>query len=282
MSILLTLADLFFIGSVSGWCLELVFRKFFSSANPEHKWINPGFCIGPYVPLYGFGLCILYLLASIGDLSGIADSIWGKALLFLGMAVSMTLIEYIAGIMLLKGAKLRLWDYSKLWGNIDGLICPLFSFFWAVLGGVYYFVLHPHKPKRDHLSVPGKTATLCFHGCHPDKLPVHAGYRFRRGVTSKEAVYPLNGLTQPVLRSVLYPGQSHLYNVGYEDLRYGKEHPEDLHPQILSQPSAFPFRHRRDHLPCFMLRFICLQTVHQRRLCFRHQLPDFFICLSIC
>lgn len=144
MSILLTLADLFFIGSVSGWCLELVFRKFFSSANPEHKWINPGFCIGPYVPLYGFGLCILYLLASIGDLSGIAGSIWGKALLFLGMAVSMTLIEYIAGIMLLKGAKLRLWDYSKLWGNIDGLICPLFSFFWAVLGGVYYFVLHPH------------------------------------------------------------------------------------------------------------------------------------------
>lgn len=144
MSILLTLADLFFIGSVSGWCLELVFRKFFSSANPKHKWINPGFCIGPYVPLYGFGLCILYLLASIGDLYGIAGSIWGKALLFLGMAVSMTLIEYIAGIMLLKGAKLRLWDYSKLWGNIDGLICPLFSFFWAVLGGVYYFVLHPH------------------------------------------------------------------------------------------------------------------------------------------
>ena len=116
MSILLTLADLFFIGSVSGWCLELVFRKFFSSANPEHKWINPGFCIGPYVPLYGFGLCILYLLASIGDLSGIADSIWGKALLFLGMAVSMTLIEYIAGIMLLKGATLRpflmFWDSS--------------------------------------------------------------------------------------------------------------------------------------------------------------------------
>lgn len=108
MSILLTLADLFFIGSVSGWCLELVFRKFFSSANPKHKWINPGFCIGPYVPLYGFGLCILYLLASIGDLYGIAGSIWGKALLFLGMAVSMTLIEYIAGIMLLKGAKLRL------------------------------------------------------------------------------------------------------------------------------------------------------------------------------
>ena len=66
MSMFLTLAYLFFIGAVLGWCLELVFRKFFSSANPEHKWINPGFCVGPYVPLYGFGLCILYLWALWG------------------------------------------------------------------------------------------------------------------------------------------------------------------------------------------------------------------------
>ena len=67
MSVLLALADLFFIGSVSGWVFELFFLMFFSSSNPEHKWINPGFCIGPYVPLYGFGLCILYVLALLGD-----------------------------------------------------------------------------------------------------------------------------------------------------------------------------------------------------------------------
>ena len=144
MSVLLALADLFFIGSVSGWVLKLFFRKFFSSSNPEHKWINPGFCIGPYVPLYGFGLCILYVLALLGDRFGIGSSVVGRTAIFIGMAASMTAIEYIAGIMLLRGAKIRLWDYSKLWGNVDGLICPLFSFFWAVLGALYYFVLHPH------------------------------------------------------------------------------------------------------------------------------------------
>ena len=68
----------------------------------------------------------------------------GKALMFLCMAVSMTAIEYIAGILLLKLMKLRLWDYSQLWGNIQGLICPLFSFFWAVLGALYYFLIHPY------------------------------------------------------------------------------------------------------------------------------------------
>ena len=67
MSILLKLCFLFFVGSVSGWVAELLFRRFFSSANPERKWINPGFCIGPYLPLYGVGLCLLYLIAALGE-----------------------------------------------------------------------------------------------------------------------------------------------------------------------------------------------------------------------
>ena len=144
MNFFLTLTYLFFIGSVSGWVLELFSRKLFSSSNPEHKWINPGFCTGPYLPIYGFGLCTLYLLALLGGKTGLDGSIQGRALLFLGMAISMTLIEYIGGLLLLKGAKIRLWDYSNRRGNIQGLICPLFSFFWALLGAAYYFLIHPH------------------------------------------------------------------------------------------------------------------------------------------
>ena len=143
MNAFLALAYLFFIGAVFGWVLEVFFRKFFSSSNPEHRWINPGFCVGPYIPLYGCGLCILFLLATLGTQYGMDSGIGGRALLFSGMAVSMTLIEYIAGIMLLKIFKLRLWDYSRLWGNIQGLICPLFSLFWTILGAIYYFLIHP-------------------------------------------------------------------------------------------------------------------------------------------
>ena len=143
MNLALVLAYLFFIGSVLGWVLELFFRKFFSGSNPEHKWINPGFCVGPYLPLYGSGLCILYLLAAGGQRWGLENSSTGRVLLFVGMAVSMTLIEYIAGLISVKVFRVRLWDYSNCWGNIQGLICPLFSFFWAVLGAIYYFLLHP-------------------------------------------------------------------------------------------------------------------------------------------
>ncbi len=69
MNLFLTIAYLFFIGSVLGWCLKLVFRKFFSAANPEHKWINPGFCVGPYLPIYGFGLCVLFFCPGLRTIS---------------------------------------------------------------------------------------------------------------------------------------------------------------------------------------------------------------------
>ena len=142
MNILLILAYLFFIGSLFGWILELFYRRFLSAANPERKWINPGFCVGPYVPLYGFGLCLLYLFSSWGDRHGAGLSGEKDLILFALMALNLTLIEYLAGVISLKWLKVRLWDYSQEWGNIQGIICPKFSLFWAILGAVYYFGVH--------------------------------------------------------------------------------------------------------------------------------------------
>lgn len=144
MNLSLALAFLFFIGSVFGWVLELFYRRFFSGANPERKWINPGFCVGPYLPLYGSGLCILFLLALLEEHISIENAVVRKLVLFLAMAVMMTVIEYIAGIVSLKYFNLRLWDYRSEWGNIQGIICPKFSLAWAAMGALYYFLVHPH------------------------------------------------------------------------------------------------------------------------------------------
>ena len=144
MSQFLVLAFIFFIGSLLGWVLELFFRKWFASDNPDHRWVNPGFLVGPYLPLYGFGLSALYLLAGLERYAFLPSPFWNKALLFLMMAAAMTAIEYIAGVIFILGMHIKLWDYSNCWGNVKGVICPLFSFFWAVLGAIYYFLIHPY------------------------------------------------------------------------------------------------------------------------------------------
>ena len=131
MNVFLKLAFLFFIGSTIGWVLELLYRKMISN----RKWINPGFLVGPYLPLYGFGLCAFYLLSQI-NLSGF----W----VILIMTAVVTSIEYVAGIIFIKGMGVKLWDYSENWGNIDGLICPLYTIFWCVLAAVYYYFINPY------------------------------------------------------------------------------------------------------------------------------------------
>lgn len=134
MIVFLTLAFLFMVGSLFGWILELFFRRINS-----HKWINPGFLTGPCLPIYGFGLSTLYLLSRI-DLSFIENIYLQKIVLFIFMTLIITLIEYLGGLIFIKGLKTKLWDYSKRWGNIQGIICPLFTLFWFI-GCLLYKIL---------------------------------------------------------------------------------------------------------------------------------------------
>ena len=137
MKYLVIISTLFVIGSLIGWIIELFFRRFVS----QKKWMNPGFLTGPYLPIYGFGVLVLYAVSNIplGITNQIADTI--VRILIIG--VGMTVVEFIAGLIFIKGLKVKLWDYSDRKGNIMGIICPSFSLIWLVVGSLYYFLLNP-------------------------------------------------------------------------------------------------------------------------------------------
>lgn len=56
------------------------------------------------------------------------------------MGFVMTLIELIGGLISLKD-KIRLWDYRDRWLNYKGIICPLFSVIWTIVGALYYYII---------------------------------------------------------------------------------------------------------------------------------------------
>ena len=128
---------------------------------------EPGLPLRP-LPLYGFGTVLLFILSELdhqlfGSFSG---TFWYYPVMFVVMALAMTLLEYIVGVVSFKGFHLRLWDYSKLWGNIQGIICPLFTFFWGVLSLAYYFLLYPRLRKLVEWFVAHPLASfmvgMCF------------------------------------------------------------------------------------------------------------------------
>lgn len=132
----LELTFIFFVGSTLGWVTELIFRRCV-----HKKWINPGFLAGPCLPLYGSGLVVLYTICMF-DYSFIPSPIWQKVFVIAVITAAMTLIEYITGLIFIKRLKVKLWDYSDRFGNIQGIICPLFTLIWGVIGAAYYLFIH--------------------------------------------------------------------------------------------------------------------------------------------
>ena len=137
MKYLVIISTLFVIGSLFGWIIELFFRRLVS----QKQWVNPGFLTGPYLPIYGFGVVVLYAVSNIP--LGIELKAVDIIVRIIIIGFGMTFIEFIAGLIFIKGLKIKLWDYSDRKGNIMGIICPIFSLVWLVVGSLYYFLLNP-------------------------------------------------------------------------------------------------------------------------------------------
>ena len=121
---------IFISGCMLGWLLELLFNRIFSK-----KWINPGFLVGPWLPIYGFGVVAMTLIYSS------LSNRFSPLVILLIMTGAMTMLELIGGIIFEKYFDVKLWDYSMFWGNIKGYICPLFTGIWFIGSAFYYFVL---------------------------------------------------------------------------------------------------------------------------------------------
>ena len=145
------------VGSFGGWVAEVLFRRLFSAK----KWVNPGFMKGPWLPIYGFGvmamfavcyLCITFLpseLRFFNPFGGLFGKDYVSAPTFADLIpISLTwlsacLLEFLVGTIFIRGAKVRLWDYSNIKGNYKGIVCPLFSAIWLVVAVVFYYGVDP-------------------------------------------------------------------------------------------------------------------------------------------
>lgn len=142
MEVLYKILFVFMLFSLLGYILELFFRRYVS----QKKWVNPGFLNGPYLPIYGFGASLMYVLIYYIEplRNSLNNDIVYSIIIILLIGIGMTLIELIGGLIFIKGMHIRLWDYSNRWGNFEGLICPLFSLIWTIIGALFYFFIYKY------------------------------------------------------------------------------------------------------------------------------------------
>lgn len=101
-----------FIFSILGWIMEVTL-KFIQ----YHRFINRGFLIGPYCPIYGFGVVGVTIL--VGGLIGRAGTYPET---FMAGFIICGFLEYMTSFYMEKMFHARWWDYSNKPMNLHGRI----------------------------------------------------------------------------------------------------------------------------------------------------------------
>lgn len=123
--------SLFFIYSFIGWLVEMVIENLVL----DHEFVNRGFLIGPYCPVYGIASIIMIFL-----LSRYKKDI---LVLFFMSAIICTIVEYLTSYLLEKIFKARWWDYHDMSFNVNGRICLINSIGFGVLGVLLIRFINP-------------------------------------------------------------------------------------------------------------------------------------------
>lgn len=121
---------IFFIYSFAGWTVETIgdFIK-------NKKFINRGFLIGPYCPIYGAGVIAITIF-----LQKYKNDI--VALFFLSIILC-GILEYVTSYIMEKIFKARWWDYSNQKFNINGRICLETLVLFGIGGVIIINVMNP-------------------------------------------------------------------------------------------------------------------------------------------
>jgi len=121
---------LFFTYAFLGWCLEVCCKLM-----EKKKFINRGFLIGPYCPIYGYGAIFM---------TGILTKYLNDPVtLFIMIILSCSILEYFTSYILEIIFHTRWWDYSKNKFNINGRICLETMIPFGIFGLLIMYVINP-------------------------------------------------------------------------------------------------------------------------------------------
>ena len=121
---------LFLTYAFLGWCMEVTCKLI-----QFKRFINRGFLVGPYCPIYGWGALAITLL-----LQRYTNDI---IVLFVMAVIVCSFIEYFTSYFMEKKYHARWWDYSNKKFNINGRICLETLVPFGIAGTFIIYIANP-------------------------------------------------------------------------------------------------------------------------------------------
>jgi len=121
---------LFMTYSIAGWIMEVTCKGV-----ETKRFINRGFMIGPYCPIYGWGAITITILLHK------YTNDW--LILFFMSMITCGILEYVTSYVMEKLFHARWWDYSRRKYNINGRICLETLIPFGILGLVIMYITNP-------------------------------------------------------------------------------------------------------------------------------------------
>lgn len=139
-----------------GWLLESSFKTI-----RERHFVNSGFLLGPFVPLYGFGALFIIDMVGRTDLYISASSPITALLTKMALAIVLTTtLEYLTGWLLETLFHCKWWDYSDEAFNLQGRICLKYSILWGLISFWALNLIQPFYTGLVSLARPDTQALL--------------------------------------------------------------------------------------------------------------------------
>lgn len=120
----------FIIYAFLGWLMEVLVSLY-----NKHKFVNRGFLIGPYCPIYGWGVLAILILVGQNTTDVLA--------VFLKSVFICSILEYSTSYVMEKIFNIRWWDYSQKRFNINGRVCLETMLPFGILALALIYFLHP-------------------------------------------------------------------------------------------------------------------------------------------
>ena len=105
--------------------------------------MNNGFLYGPWVPIYGFGACIIIFIMRLIFNRFKLKRIYKIILLFLISSITLTILEFMGGHLIELLTNKIFWNYSKLKFNIGHYIALEISLVWGIMSLVITYIIKP-------------------------------------------------------------------------------------------------------------------------------------------